>query len=136
MGYSESEWWPLRPCHWDGYRRYITNPTLEWSPLQAYDPDGVVWHGLDLLPCPFTGKNPTIETYGQYIGAPLWRSEAVGIWSPAVPKRRWTNAKAMVDAWNTRAPAQAIEARRAETRSGSVADESAVAKPCAQGDAA
>lgn len=34
------------------------------------------------------------------------------------------------------AKAQAIEARRAETQSGSVADESAVAKPCAQGDAA
>jgi len=32
--------------------------------------------------------------------------------------------------------AQAIDARRAETQSGSVADESAVAKPCAQGDAA
>ena len=32
--------------------------------------------------------------------------------------------------------AQAIEARRAETHSGSVADESAVAKPCAQGASA
>jgi len=32
--------------------------------------------------------------------------------------------------------AQAIDARRAETQGGSVADESAVAKPCAQGDAA
>lgn len=105
MGYGESEWWPLRPCYWDGYRRYITNSTLEWSPVQAYDPEHVVWHGLDLLPCPFSGKPPTIELSGQYIGAPLWRSEAVWISSPGVPKRRWTDAAAMQRHWNTRAPA-------------------------------
>ena len=120
MGYGESEWWPLRPCYWDGYKRYITNKTLEWSPLQAYDPERIVWEGLDLLPCPFTGKSPTIETQGEYIGAPLWRSEAIWLSSPAVPKRRWTDAKAMQAAWNARAPAQAIEARRAELIAGEI----------------
>ena len=106
MGYGDSEWWPLQPCHWDGYRRYITNPTLAWSPLQEDDPEQIMWHGLDLLPCPFTGKPPLLEPSGQYIGAPLWRSEAVWISSPAVPKRRWTNAAAMQAAWNTRAHLQ------------------------------
>jgi hypothetical protein len=104
MGYGDGEWWPPRPCYWDGYRRYITNDTLEWRPLQAYDPEGVIWYGIDLLPCPFTGKAPKLEPSGQYIGAPLWRSEAVWISSPAIPKRRWTDAKAMQAAWNTRAP--------------------------------
>ena len=103
MGYAESEWWPLKPCYWDGYQRYITNKTLEWSPVQAYDTDEIVWHGLDLMPCPFTGKPPKLEACSQYIGAPLWRSEAVYISSPGVPKRRWTNAKTMQEAWNTRA---------------------------------
>lgn len=107
MGYGDSEWWPLRPCHWNGYRRYITIDNLEWSPVTAYDPADIVWHGLDLLPCPFTGKLPKIETSGQYIGAPLWRSEAIWISSPAVPKRRWTDARAMVTAWNTRQSADA-----------------------------
>lgn len=105
MGYGDSEWWPITPCHWNGYSRYITNPTLEWSSVQAYDDDGIVWHGLDLLPCPFTGKRPKLEAQGSYIGAPLWRSEAVWISSPGVPKRRWTDAKAMQKSWNTRAPA-------------------------------
>jgi hypothetical protein len=103
MGYSDSEYWPLRPCHWDGFRRYMTHKGLEWSPLQAYDPEGIVWTDLDLLPCLFSGKTPTLKPSGSYIGAPLCRSEAVWISSPGVPERRWTNAKAMQDAWNTRA---------------------------------
>lgn len=102
MGYDDSEWWPLSSCHWNGYQRYITHKGLEWSPLQAYDPDDIVWTGLDLLPCPFTGRDPKLEPQGQFIGAPLWRSEAVWISSPAVPKRRWTDAKAMQKLWNTR----------------------------------
>lgn len=56
MGYGDSEWWPLSPCRWDGYRRYITIDNLEWSLCADDDPPGVVWHGLNLLPCPFTGK--------------------------------------------------------------------------------
>ncbi len=103
MGYSDSEWWPLRSCYWDGYKRYITVKGLEWSPIHPDDPDGVVWHGLDLLPCPFSGKAPTIKLSGQYIGAPMWRSEAIWISSPGVPERRWTDAKKMRAAWNTRA---------------------------------
>jgi hypothetical protein len=105
MGYGDSEWWPLRPCYWDGYRRYITNNTLEWSPVHAYDSPGIVWHGLDLLPCPFTGQPPKVEAQGRYIGAPLWHSEAVWISSPMVRQQRWTDAKAMQAAWNTRAHA-------------------------------
>lgn len=127
MGYSDSEWWPLSPCYWNGYRRYITNDTLEWSSVRSYDQPGVLWQGLDLLPCPFTGKAPTVSAQGKYIGAPLWQSEAVWIGSPAVPKRRFTNAKAMVAAWNTRhreaaeAASKAREAALAEALRGLVA---------------
>lgn len=102
MGYSDSEYWPLVSCRWDGYQRYITHKGLEWSPLQEQDPAGIVWGGLNLLPCPFTGTTPTISAQGQYIGAPLWHSEALWIGSSGVPKRRFTNAKDMVVAWNTR----------------------------------
>lgn len=105
MGYADSEWWPLSPCHWNGYSRYMTHKGLEWSPLQAYDPEGIVWTGLDLLPCPFSGTSPTLKAHGCFIGAPLWQSEAVSISSPGVPARRWTDAKAMQASWNTRVSA-------------------------------
>jgi hypothetical protein len=106
MGYSESEWWPVRLCHWDGYTRKITHPSLEWSSPQESDAPGVTWHGLDLLPCPFTGKAPQVTATGRYIGAPLWHSEALWIGSGVVPRIRFTDAKAMVRTWNTRAPEQ------------------------------
>jgi hypothetical protein len=102
MGHAESEWWPLRSCRWNGYQRYITHEGLEWSTILPSDPDGIVWHGLDLLPCPFTGQPAHIEAVGRYIGAPLWHSEAVYIWSAGVPKRRWTSIPEMVKAWNAR----------------------------------
>ena len=103
MGYADSEYWPLRSCYWNGYRRYITIDNLEWSVVQAYDSPEIEWFGLDLLPCPFSGQPPRIEASGQYIGAPLWRTEAVWLSSSHVPKRRWTDAVAMRDTWNTRA---------------------------------
>lgn len=109
MGYAESEWWPLRPCHWDGRRRTITNSTLEWSQVQADDPPSVVWHGFDLLPCPFTGEPPRVEAQGRYIGAPLWHSETVSIQSAFVRTTYWHDATAMVRAWNRRD----VEAARA-----------------------
>lgn len=104
MGYGENEWWPLTLCHWDGYRRQITAPNLEWSEQQETDTDAIIWGGLDLLPCPFTGAAPTVKAQGRYIGAPLWHSEALWISSPSVPQRRFTDAKSMVAAWNRRSP--------------------------------
>jgi hypothetical protein len=112
MGYGDAEYWPLTPCHWNGYSRYITHEGLEWSPVQDSDPAGVVWGGLDLLPCPFTGAAPTVSAQGQLIGAPLWRSEALWIGSPGVPKRRFTDANAMLAAWNTRATTAQLDALR------------------------
>lgn len=107
MGYGDSEWWPLSPCYWDGYRRYITHKGLMWSPLEdGEESKGVVWYGFDLLPCPFTGEQPVIDVSGRYMGAPLWESEAVWVGSRAVPKRRWSNAVALRDNWNTRAMGQ------------------------------
>lgn len=102
MGYGANEWWPVRLCHWDGYRRYITHSGLEWSEVRNDDPPGVVWNDLDLLPCPFTGKPAHIELVGRYIGAPLWHSEAVYVSSAGVPKRRWLKIEDMKKAWNTR----------------------------------
>lgn len=110
MGYADSEWWPLTPCHWDGYQRYITHKGLEWSEPRDDDPKGVIWGGINLLPCPFTGAQPTIVAYGRYIGAPIWHSEALSISSPAVPSRRWTDAKAMCAAWNRRYVPAMVEA--------------------------
>lgn len=109
MGHGDSEWWPLSPCHWDGYQRYITHAGLEWSEISPNDPEGVVWGGLDMLPCPFTGAPPRIQAHGRYIGAPLWHSEAISVGSRAVASRRFTSTKAMVEAWNTRVPAAISE---------------------------
>ena len=103
MGLANSEWWPLSSCTWDGYRRYITHAGLEWSPQEEGDSETVVWHGLDLLPCPFTGKQPHVKAEGRYIGAPLWHSEALWLSSEGVPSRRFVNAKKMLEIWNTRA---------------------------------
>jgi hypothetical protein len=103
MGYSDPEWWPLSSCHWDGYRRYITHAGLEWSEAQADDPDGVVWGGLDLSQCPFTGEAAKIKAHGRYIGAPIWHTEAMSVGSSAVPFRRFTDAKKLVEFWNRRA---------------------------------
>ncbi len=103
MGYGEREWWPLTSCYWDGYRRFITHAGLEWSLPRDDDAPDVTWHGLELLPCPFTGKPPRVKAQGRYIGAPTWHSEALWISSQVVPQIRFTSAKRMVEVWNTRA---------------------------------
>lgn len=100
MGYGDPEYWPLSPCHWDGYRRYMT-ADVEWRELRDDDPEGVVWHGFNLLPCPFSGKPPKIEYSARYIGAPPYRPESLVIRSFMVHK--WfRDANSLEKEWNTR----------------------------------
>lgn len=101
MGYADSEWWPVSPCHWDGYRRYMT-ADIEWSEVREGDPEGVTWNGVELLPCPFTGKMPTIGYCGRYIGAPPYRPDWLHIKSHLVDKTGFSSFKALISAWNTR----------------------------------
>ena len=100
MGYSDNEWWPLF-SHWDGYRRTIPKGT-EWRDLEEGEDEAIIWNGLDLLPCPFSGKPPHIDYHGQWIGAPPYRAEYL-ILSFRFGTSRWTNVETMQNAWNTRA---------------------------------
>lgn len=89
---------------WDGWNWHIPNG-LEWRVASPDEPEGekgVVWGGLDLLPCPFTGKLPTVIYHGRYIGAPPYHAEWLGIESYIVRSIGWYSAKDMRDAWNTR----------------------------------
>ena len=70
-------------ARWDGWKWHIPNG-LEWRVASPNEPEGekgVVWGGLDLLPCPFTGKLPTVIYHGRYIGAPPYHAEWLGITS-------------------------------------------------------
>ncbi len=96
----ENEYWP--DCaHWTGWRNVVED-SLEWRVAQP-DETHIHWGGLDLLPCPFTGKQPTITYKGRWIGAPAYHAEALYIKSWLVDSR-WEDAAKMRDAWNRRAP--------------------------------
>ena len=98
-------------ARWDGWKWHIPNG-LEWRVASPNEPEGekgVVWGGLDLLPCPFTGKLPTVIYHGRYIGAPPYHAEWLGITSFSyvfswyiVRSIGWRSAKNMRDAWNMR----------------------------------
>lgn len=89
---------------WDGWKWHIPKG-LEWRVASPDEPEGekgVVWGGLDLLPCPFTGKLPTVIYHGRYIGAPPYHAEWIGIASHIIRSIGWHSAKDMRDAWNMR----------------------------------
>lgn len=102
MGYKDSEWWPSGIHRWDGYRRYFIGD-YEWRPAIDADQDGVIWHGLELLPCPFTGLAPKIDYLGKWIGAPPDQAKWLSIKSHLVKSLGWESATKMRDAWNMRA---------------------------------
>lgn len=115
MGYSESEWWP-QGSHWDGYRRTV-DPTLEWRVLTVEDSTTeVIWHGLDLLPSPFTGLYPDVRYGTRYIGAPLYHAEWIGIESWMVSSSGYRSAETMRNNWNRRAESPLLEMRPGVTR--------------------
>ena len=89
---------------WDGWKWHIPKG-LEWRVALPDEPEGekgVVWGDLGLLPCPFTGKLPTVIYHGRYIGAPPYHAEWLGIASHIVRSIGWHSAKDMRDAWNMR----------------------------------
>lgn len=100
MGYADSEYWPPY-SYWDGYSRSVPDD-LEWRVAQPDETD-IKWVGLDLLPCPFTGKEPKVEYSGRWIGAPPWSPESFSIKSHMVDSLGWSNVAEMRDAWNLRA---------------------------------
>lgn len=102
MGYAESEWWPLF-SNWNGFQRSV-HPKLEWRLAAENEPEGnVFWGGLDLLPCPFTGKQPVVDYKGRFIGSPPYQPEWLCIKSHMVSSVGWIDAAKMRDAWNMRA---------------------------------
>lgn len=105
MGYAEGEYWPSNPSTWDGYRRYITNKSLEWSELtesDSTDEEDVIYHGLNLLPCPFTGKKPKVVFLPRYFGAAPYELDWIGIESYLVKSLGWKNCEEMCKVWNKR----------------------------------
>ena len=100
MGYEDHQYWPLSASHWDGYRR-TADSTLEWRVADQEEKE-ILWNGLDLLPCPWTGKAPSIVTDGRWIGAPPYNLEWIGIRSKFVNSIGWTDAAKMMKEWNDR----------------------------------
>jgi hypothetical protein len=98
MGFYASQYWPIGPCYWDGYRRYMTSD-IEWSESIDGDSKEVIFHGLNLLPCPFTGKPPKVLHFTRR--AP-YQLEWIGIESHMVKSTCWGNVKEMCEAWNMR----------------------------------
>lgn len=99
MGYDENEWWP-GGSHWNGYVRTVANG-LEWRFAEEGEVDPV-YHGLELLPSPFTGRAPKVEPKTRYIGAAPYDVESFNLKSYLVTTYGWTDARAMQNAWNTR----------------------------------
>ncbi len=104
MGHGPNQWWPDGLHHWNGYRRYFIAP-YEWREIEEGDADGVTWHGLDLLPCPFTGKQPIVGYTGIWTVAPPNKAESLSLKSQFVNQHGFRDAAKMRDAWNTRTAA-------------------------------
>lgn len=76
---------------------------LEWRVATESEPEySVSWHGLDLLPCPFTGEEPLVSYSGSRILCPPYEATIISIQTTMVAQISWTNAKQLRDAWNTR----------------------------------
>ncbi len=99
MGHAANEWWPPF-SHWNGYIRSIPDGT-EWREAKDGE-DEILWEGLDLLPCPFTGKPPRVEFKGRWIGAPCYQAESLSIHAWMVSSYGWTDAVRLQKTWNTR----------------------------------
>ena len=99
MGHGNPEWWPLF-SYWDGWNRTVPDD-LEWRELEENESKkdkNLIYHGLNLLNCPFTGKQPKIDYHGRSPYYVDWLS----IKSHLVDSYGWRDAKEMENVWNKR----------------------------------
>lgn len=104
MGYAENEWWPLF-SDWNGYTRSV-KAGLEWRVAEP-DEKGVLWSGLELSPCPFTGNAPRVSYVGRWSIAPPYEAESLGLHAWLVDRSGFRDASEMAITWNRRASAPA-----------------------------
>ena len=77
---------------------------IEWRealPNEIEGHKGVFWNGLDLLPCPFTGKMPVVEYSTRHWTAQPFESERMWIETDYF-KITANDARELRDIWNTR----------------------------------
>ena len=102
-----NEWWPPY-SDWDGWSRSV-HKKMQWQATgykELMPPSGVqreIWHGFDLLPCPFTGRQPKVTWTPRYIGGPIYNPESLSVTSQVVSLKYYRDAKLLQELWNTRA---------------------------------
>lgn len=99
MGYDDAEYWP-EGSSWNGYVRSVAKG-LEWRLAEPEETE-IVWHGLDLLPDPWTGKPPRIGTNLRWIAAPVYEVESFSIGHYFGTSYGWTDLNKLMQAWNQR----------------------------------
>lgn len=97
-GLGDIEYWP-GCAHWTGWRHEIP-PGLEWR-VAGPDEKAIFWGGLDLLPCPFTGRQPVVSYFGRWITAPAYHAEKLHLQCYLIDGF-WSDAAKMREMWNTR----------------------------------
>lgn len=107
-----NEWWPPY-SDWNGWSRSV-HKDLQWQPTdytieldckKLVLPLGVqreIWHGFDLLPCPFTGRQPKVTWTPRYICGPIYEPKSLSITSGLVSLQYYEDAKLLQELWNTR----------------------------------
>lgn len=100
MGWGPNEWWP-EYSNWDGYKRTVPRD-LEWRPMAEGESEETIYHGFNLLPCPFTGLQPKVQLYDSWVGAGPWIGRKMSIKSYMVDSVGWYSANDMEKAWNRR----------------------------------
>ena len=101
MGYGPHEWWPPG-SHWNGSSRRLY-ARYWWKELPEGDSGEMrcVYHGLYLLPCPFTGNLPAMSPSTRYIGAPPFLVDNVTL-SSWIAKVSASRADHLEELWNRR----------------------------------
>jgi hypothetical protein len=108
MGYAEDQPWP-RFSNWNGYVRTIHKGT-EWKPLGENDvvpkygiqEKSLRFPDVELLPCPFCGRQPKFGYQGRWIGAAPFQAEYYSLRCCRVELGRGTVGE-LQKSWNTRA---------------------------------